>query len=96
MAAVVVERDGGVAPGDGLAVDLCRDGDVLADGEAKDVLDVGELETVAGPGVENRMIFYLIWGADTYMAVLGETLVTFSRGNSFHLLGSRGLVLPIK
>jgi len=28
------------------------------------------------------------------MAVLGETLIFFSRGNSFHTLGSRGLVRP--
>lgn len=30
------------------------------------------------------------------MAVLGETLIFFSRGNSFHKVGSRGLVRPVK
>lgn len=95
VTAVIVVGNGGVAPGDDLAVNLCGNGDVLADREAQNVLNVGERETVAGEGIRKSYDFFFFY-ANTYMAVLGETLVTFSRGNSFHLLGSRGLVLPIK
>ena len=48
VAEVVVAAGGGVAAHDVLAVDLSRDGDVLADGQAEDVFGVGQLEAVAG------------------------------------------------
>jgi hypothetical protein len=91
VAAVVVVADGCVAAGDVLAVDVGRDGDVLANGETDDILGVGELEAVAGRRIR--------WGEGetgmAYMAVLGEIWIFFSRGNSFQTLGSRGLVRPV-
>lgn len=47
MTAVIIVADGGIAAGHILAVDLSRDGDVLSDGEAEDILGVGEGEAVA-------------------------------------------------
>ena len=47
VALVVGERDGGVVANDGLAVDLCCDSNVLADGKAEDIVRTGKLEAVA-------------------------------------------------
>ena len=46
MALVAVQRRGGVAPHDLLAVDLGHDGDVLSDGEAERVIRVWQAEAV--------------------------------------------------
>jgi len=48
VTAVIVVGNGGVASSDDLAVNLCGNGDVLANREAKNVLNVGECETVDG------------------------------------------------
>jgi len=89
---VVVVADGGVTTGDEFTVDLCGDRDVLANREAENVLNVWKLETVAVKIYEQGWKRKEKYG--THMAVLGETLIFFSRGNSFHTLGSRGLVRP--
>lgn len=46
-AAVIVVGDGGVAAGDGLAVDFGANRNVLANGEAEHVADIRECEAVA-------------------------------------------------
>lgn len=78
MPLVVVAARGRVAPGDNLAVDLSGDGDVLADGDAEDVVGAGESEAV--PRIcKTRLSFSfsrLPEGA-SYNAVLGE-MTTFS------------------
>lgn len=45
-AAVVVVGNGGIAAGDGLAVDFGADGDVLANGETEHVADIRKREAV--------------------------------------------------
>ena len=47
VAEVVVTAGRGVAPHDVLAIDLGRDGDVLANGQPEHIFGVGERETVA-------------------------------------------------
>lgn len=47
MAAVIVAAGGRVTTHDILAIDFSRDGYVLADGETKDVIGVGESKPVA-------------------------------------------------
>lgn len=50
VATVVVGRDGGVGPHNILAVDLGRDGNVLANGEAENIVGVGQAEAVTRGG----------------------------------------------
>lgn len=54
-ATVVVVADGCVAPGNNLAVNFSRDGDVLANGKPENVLRMGKLETItAGTWVSEK------------------------------------------
>jgi len=46
VSAVIVASNGSIASGDDLSVYFSRDGYVLADREAENVLGMGELETV--------------------------------------------------
>lgn len=48
MAAVVVVADGGVAPRDKLSVNFSRNGNVLTNGQAENIIEMREFETVAG------------------------------------------------
>jgi len=93
VSAVIVASNGSIASSDDLAVYFSRDGYVLANREAENVLGMGELETVTAILVSHAKNKNSSMDA-TYTAVLGETLMTFSRGNSFHSLGSSGLVRP--
>lgn len=91
-ATVVVVADGCVAPGNNLAVNFSRDGDVLANGKPENVLRMGKLETITAERGCQRSAVQIEGVA--YMAVLGETWIFSWRGNSFHAAGSSGLARP--
>jgi hypothetical protein len=79
----ILRRDGGVAAHDLLSVDLGRNGDVLANGKAKDILNMGETEAVAGyDALRIRRCHGMQWCVETYMAVLGDFWIFSMRGNS--------------
>ena len=93
MTPVVVVTDWGVTAHNLLAINLGSNRNMLTNGEAKNILAVRETEPIAGQG---------LYGTDgtekpkTDMAVLGETLIFCTRGNSCQTLGFKLLVRPAK
>lgn len=88
MAAVVIAAGWGIATHDILAVDFGLDGNVLSDGEAEDVVRIGQAKPITDRGtvIEHVVKPRKEWA---YIAVLGDTSIFSIRGNSFHSLGSR-------
>jgi hypothetical protein len=52
VAAVIIIADGGIAANDILAIDFGRDGDVLSNRKAEDILHMGEFEPIPERGFE--------------------------------------------
>lgn len=88
LAFVVVGRDGRVRAHDLLAVDAGGDGDVLADGEAEDVIGSGKVETVA---VGLLLVIESQGGEGTvpYIPTLWETTVVSASSKSWNTSGFR-------
>jgi hypothetical protein len=70
VTASIFKTYGSVVSYDIFAINLCRDGDVLADGQAKNIVMTWEFEAVSE---RDEPLGISFMRTDPYMAVLGET-----------------------
>jgi len=93
VTASIFKTYGSVISHNVLAINLCRDGNVLADGQAENIVMTWKFEAVSERDEPLKNFLYM--RGNPYMAVLGDTCIFFSKGNSFHVFGSRGFERPV-